>query len=126
MLARAERLHRGFVRPAPSRGQMPAMPVWEPPADILETEREVVVIIALPGVEAERAEVTIEGNDLVVGGIRVLPPELRYAFIHRLELPQGRFERRLLLPAGTYTEVRRVAAAGCLVITLQKAGAGRD
>lgn len=123
MLARAERLHRAFVRPARSREQMPALPVWEPPADILETGEEVVVIIALPGVEAERAEVMIDGNDLVVGGVRVLPSEFRHALIHRLELPQGRFERRLRLPAGTYREVRRAAAAGCLMITLRKAGA---
>ena len=66
----------------------------------------------------------IDGNDLVVGGIRVFPPELQYAFIHRLELPQGRFERRLPLPVGTYTKIRRVAAAGCLVVTLLKAAAG--
>lgn len=124
MLARAERLHRAFVRPARSREQMPALPVWEPPADILETDEEVVVIIALPGVEAERAEVTIDGNDLVVEGVRVLPSELRHASIHRLELPQGRFERRLPLPAGTFRDISRAAAAGCLVITLRKTGAG--
>ena len=29
-----------------------------------------------------------------IGGERVLPQELRTAIIHRLELPQGRFERR--------------------------------
>jgi HSP20 family molecular chaperone IbpA len=103
---------------------MPALPAWEPPADILETQEEIVVIVALPGVEAERAEVAIEGNDLVVEGVRVLPAELRHAFIHRLELPQGRFERRLPLPAGTYSDVRRAAVAGCLVITLRKAGTG--
>ena len=44
MLVRAERLHRAFVRPARSTAQLPAMPVWEPPADILETEREVVIL----------------------------------------------------------------------------------
>ena len=124
MLTRAERLHRAFVRPVRSRQQMPALPVWEPPADILETEEDVVVIIALPGVEAERTEVMIDGSDLVVEGVRVLPPEFRRAFIHRLELPQGRFERRLRLPAGAYRDVRRVAVAGCLMIILRKAGAG--
>ena len=124
MLARAERLHRAFVRPVRPREQMPALPVWEPPADILETEEEVVVIIALPGVEPERTDVMIDGSDLVVEGVRVLPPEFRHAFFHRLELPQGRFERRLPLPAGTYRDVRRAAAAGSLMITLRKAGTG--
>jgi hypothetical protein len=41
--------------------------------------------------------------------------------IHRLELPQGRFERRVRLPAGRYGAVRRAAAQGCVLITLQKA-----
>jgi HSP20 family protein len=119
MLARAERLHREFFRPARSLARPP---VWEPPVDILETEGEVLVLVALPGVDAERAEAVIEGGDLVIGGTRVLPPELQTATIHRLELPQGRFERRLPLPRGHYSSVRRAAANGCLVIALQKAG----
>jgi hypothetical protein len=45
--------------------------------------------------------------------------------IHRLELPQGRFYRRLRLPAGRYSGVRRAVVDGCLVITLQKAGLNR-
>jgi hypothetical protein len=58
-------------------------------------------------------------------GTRVLPMELRTAIIHRLELPQGRFERRVRLPAGRYSAVRRSAVDGCLLITLQKLGAFR-
>ena len=80
---------------------------WEPPVDVLETEREVLVFMALPGVEPERVEAAIDGADLVVAGSRVLPAALRTAVIHRLELPQGRFERRVRLPAGRYASVRR-------------------
>ena len=39
---------------------------------------------------------------LLIAGERVLPQELRTATIHRLELPQGRFERQVPLPAGRY------------------------
>lgn len=119
MLTRAERMHREFFRPA--RARM----AWEPPVDVLETEREVLVFMALPGVEQERVEAAIDGSDLVVGGIRVLPAALRTAIIHRLELPQGRFERRVRLPAGRYASVRRAMANGCLLITLEKAGVPR-
>ena len=117
MLARAERLHREFFRPVRAVSQRPS---WEPPVDILETEREVLVLVALPGVDPERVETAIEGADLIVGGVRVLPAELDTAVIHRLELPQGRFERRLRLPAGRYEAVRRATAHGCLLIALQK------
>jgi HSP20 family protein len=92
---------------------------------VLETEREVLVLVALPGVEPERIETAIDAGHLVVKANRVLPAELRTAVIHRLELPQGRFERRIRLPAGRYEAVRRAAAYGCVLITLQKAGTNR-
>jgi HSP20 family molecular chaperone IbpA len=115
-LARAERLHRQFFQPRHSG-------TWEPPVDILETEREVLIFVALPGVSLDKAEAVIDGADLIIAGTRVLPPELRTAIIHRIELPQGRFERRVRLPTGRYRDVRRSAADGCLVITLRKADA---
>jgi HSP20 family molecular chaperone IbpA len=118
MLARAERLHREFFRPSNALSEPP---VWEPPVDILESDREVLVLVALPGVDPARAEAAIEDGHLIVGGTRVLPRELRTATIHRLELPQGRFQRRVPLPPGRYSEVRRAAADGCLVVTLKKA-----
>jgi HSP20 family molecular chaperone IbpA len=119
MLARAERLHREFFRPVRSAA---LVPTWEPPVDILETGREVLVLVALPGVDPDKVEVAIEGDTLVVEGTRVLPAELRTAVIHRLELPQGRFARRVRLPAGRYSDVRRSTTHGCLAVTLEKAG----
>jgi len=120
MLARAERLHREFFRPAQSTSRVP---VWEPPVDVLETEREVLVFVALPGVDPDQVEAVIDGADLVVAGSRLLPAALRTAAIHRLELPQGRFERRVRLPSGRYANVRPSMANGCLMITLDKAEA---
>ena len=119
MLARAEGLHRELFRPTgPS-----ARPAWEPPVDVLETDHAVLVLVALPGVDPDRVEAAIDGSDLVVAGTRVLPTELRTAIIHRLELPQGRFERRIALPAGRYSAIRRSDSNGTLLITLEKSGA---
>jgi HSP20 family molecular chaperone IbpA len=122
MLARADRLHRQLFQPLRSARQLPA---WEPPADVLETEREVLVIVALPGVNADRVEAAIDGSDLVLAGTRTLPHELATAVIHRMELPQGRFERRLRLPPGRYKDIRRSSSDGCLVIVLNKAEPSR-
>ena len=122
MLARAERMHRELFRPAGVEARQPS---WEPPVDILETDNAVLVLVALPGVDIDNAQAAIEEGELVIAGTRVLPEELRSATIHRLELPQGRFYRRLRLPAGRYSGVRRSIVAGCLVITLQKAGNNR-
>ena len=115
-LARADRLHRQFFQLHGSR----RAPAWEPPADVLETEREVVVLLALPGVDPDRVEAVIEGGELVVAGTRALPLELQEARIHRLELPQGRFERRLPLPSGRYDGVHPEFVRGCLQIRLRK------
>jgi HSP20 family molecular chaperone IbpA len=117
MLARADRLHRELFRPARSPARLPA---WEPPVDILETDRRILVLVALPGVDPDQVEVAIDGSDLVVAGTRVLPGELRTAVIHRLELPQGRFARRVRLPPGRYDGISRAFVYGCLAITMQK------
>ena len=122
MLSRADRMHRELFRPA---GAQSRQAVWEPPVDILETDFEVLALVALPGVDAEKVEAVIEDGELVIAGTRTYPAALRTAVIHRLELPQGRFYRRLRLPAGRYSAVRRAIADGCLVITLQKAGVNR-
>jgi HSP20 family protein len=117
MLARAERLHHEFFRLGT---QIARTPAWEPPADVFETEGEVIVIVALPGVEPDKIHMTIEGNQLVVAGTRSIPAVLRQAIIHRLELPQGRFERRIPLPSGRYGSMRPAKENGCLMVLLHK------
>ena len=117
MLARAEQLHQQMFQLRPS--QLPR-PAWEPPVDVLETEREVLIIAALPGVSENEVELVIDNGCLQIAGTRTLPPELMTASIHRLELPQGRFERRVPLPPGRYDQVRRQSLNGCLVISLRK------
>jgi HSP20 family molecular chaperone IbpA len=117
VLARAERMHRQLFQPvaAPAR-----RPCWEPPVDVLETADQVVIIAALPGVRDEALTLAIDGACLVIAGERTLPNELRTAVIHRLELPQGRFERRVTLPAGQYDQIRHRVQDGCLVVSLRK------
>src|SRR3954467_4131975 len=96
-LGRAERLPRQFFQPpAPSA----ARPAWEPPIDLYETEGDYVIVVALPGVTADRLRVAIDGAALAVAGERSLPLPTGAppALIHRLEIPHGRFERLIPLP----------------------------
>jgi HSP20 family protein len=117
-LARAERLRQQFFILQSTAGQRETC--WEPPIDVLETDEEVLILVALPGVDADQVEAAIEEDGvLVISGQRTLPAELRHARIHRLELPQGRFERRIALPIGRYA-VSRFAVNGCLVFRLAK------
>jgi HSP20 family molecular chaperone IbpA len=117
VLARADRLHRQMFHPS---GPPARQAGWQPPADVLETDHEVLIIAALPGVAESDIEVSIDGPCLIIAGERTVPPALRTAVIHRLELPQGRFERRLPLPRGRYDQVRSQMLDGCLVVSLRK------
>ena len=119
-LMRADRMHREVFQ----LRETTTRPAWEPPIDVIETDEHVLIFIALPGVAMERVEAAIEGATLVVSGRRVLPPQLRTAVIHRLELPQGHFERRIPLPAGIYDDIARSVEDGCLLISLRKAIGG--
>lgn len=115
-LDRMERLHGQLFQPRAAHS-----PSWVPPVDVLETEREVLIFVALPGVDAHDVKAQLEGAALLVSGRRVLPPQLSRAAIHRLELPQGRFERRVPLPPGRYSAIHVGSERGCLVISLEKA-----
>jgi HSP20 family protein len=117
LIERATRMHRQFLKPglpsAPS-------PNWEPPIDIFETDRAVHIVAALPGVEAQHLAITVEGNEIVISGLRRLPPLEQDAVIHRLEIPYGRFERHIRLANGRLELVHSELASGCLSLHLTK------
>jgi HSP20 family protein len=117
MLTRAERLHRQLFQPSAAQARRPS---WEPPVDVLETQGEVVIIAALPGVAEAALKLVIDGGYLLIAGERSLPDELHNAVIHRLELPHGYFERRVTLPPGRYDQVRHRTQDGLLVVNLRK------
>jgi HSP20 family molecular chaperone IbpA len=115
MLKQAEQLHRQFFEPSP--GARAAR--WEPPVDVFETERQLWIIAALPGVAPEAVRVEIEGPTLIITGLRLLPTKGRNANIVRLEIPYGRFERRITLSPRLRLSERELAN-GCLVLTFAK------
>lgn len=121
MLARADRLQRAVFRPAGA----PGAAHWEPPIDLLETQGEVQIIAALPGVDPAGVQVFIDNGALVIIGRRDPSPVMRRAMIHHMELPQGQFARRVPLPAGRYGRIDWHAEHGCLTVTLRKAGTNR-
>ena len=116
MLERAERLQRQFFQPgAVAR----ATPSWEPPADVFESDHHIDVLIALPGVARERIEVRLSPGLLVVVGERDMPRS-QDAVIRRLEIPYGRFERRIQLPGIHIELVRQTLRRGCVRLQLRK------
>ncbi|OGA30280.1 MAG: heat-shock protein Hsp20 [Betaproteobacteria bacterium RIFCSPLOWO2_02_FULL_65_24] len=95
LLEQAERLQRQFFR----MGSSPAhAQVWEPPVDVIETAQEVRVLVALPGVSPDAVAICAEPGAVIVSALRAFP-ECAGARIHRVEIPYGRFERRIALPS---------------------------
>ena len=116
-IERAERLHRQFFQLTSLPSQRPA---WEPPVDMYETDEALWLVSALPGIPAERLEIHLDSAVLVIAGVR--PPSAfpRSAVLHRLEIPYGRFERRIELPPGHFELERQELSHGCLVLGLRK------
>jgi HSP20 family molecular chaperone IbpA len=117
LLERADRIQKSFFAP-----QRPGTrhPSWEPPVDVFETQSEVWVLVVLPGVAPESVRVELFQSDITVCGERTQPPTFRSAVVHRLEIPHGRFERRVSLPPGTYEVTHRELVNGCLFLGLAK------
>lgn len=117
MLERAQRMQRQFFRFGHT---VEAQPRWEPPIDIVAYEPEVQVTVALPGVAPERVQVRVAHGALYVAAVRGAPLRPDTTAVHRLEIPYGRFERQIALPAGRYELVEQGFQNGCLVLRLTK------
>ena len=94
LLEQADRLHRQFFRVAGSESAH----TWEPPVDVVETAELLQVHIALPGVSPDSIAIGIDQGGVVVSALRPFPCRETGAHIHRIEIPYGRFERRIELP----------------------------
>ncbi|HLK70723.1 MAG TPA: Hsp20/alpha crystallin family protein [Steroidobacteraceae bacterium] len=116
LLEEAERRHRRFFELLSSGS--PRSPVWEPPVDMFLLDHELRVVIAMPGVQSE--DVSVE----LVRGVLLVRAESRWAVppgkarILRLEIPYGRMERRIELPAGRFELAAQEFYAGCMQIRL--------
>jgi HSP20 family molecular chaperone IbpA len=117
LLEQADRMHRQFFRLTSS-----AQPeAWEPPVDVFEDDDHVVVVVAMPGVAADRVRIVTEPGALTVRGERPLPLSgSSRALVHQLEIPYGYFERRIALPPGSWQSISHELANGCLVLRLRK------
>jgi HSP20 family molecular chaperone IbpA len=114
MLDRADRLHRQFFTQRHA--------AWEPPVDVVETEDAVYVQVALPGVAADAITLAADGRGLVVSALRGFAGADcgHGARIHRVEIPYGRFERRLPLDLEGLELAGRSLADGVLTLTFQR------
>ena len=119
MLEQADRLHRQFFQPAATQA-----PAWEPPVDVIESADNVWVQVALPGVDPGSVTVGLEPDALTVSAQRSFPRGSgeggRAARIRALEIPYGRFQRRIGLPSQALTLANKKMQDGCLTLTFSR------
>src|SRR5678816_617149 len=99
---------------------------WMPPADIHETDNELVVTADLPGIDVQSIDVRVENNVLSIAGERKLQETPKNGNVHRVERMYGAFARSFTLSTPVNTEkIQANYKDGVLKITLPKAEAAK-
>jgi len=99
-----------------SRGSL-----WRPPADVYETQTDVVVRMEAPGLHVEDISITLHSDSVVVRAVRREPSRDAKSVYHQLEVHYGFFERVLALPRYIrHEEAEAKYVEGFLFITIPK------
>jgi HSP20 family protein len=94
---------------------------WMPTVDVSETAKEIIVNAEIPGVEAKKIDVSLDGNVLTIKGERKREHEEKEENFHRIERSYGSFYRALQLPAEVDGErIKAIYKKGVLRIAMPK------
>ena len=97
------------------------------PADLYETGDDVVFEMAVPGVQAQDLDVSVEGRQLTISGTlpNISDNEERRYWLQTI--PRGQFSRTVSLPAGVdLDKVEARVHEGLLTLTMPKAASARS
>ena len=93
-----------------------------PAVDMYQTDNEVVVKAAVPGVKAEEVQISITGEVLTIKGEVKQKEETKEKAYHIREQRWGMFERMIALPTDVVADKAKAEFEnGILTITLPKA-----
>ena len=95
-----------------------------PNLDVVETNDEIIVKAALPGLKADDVQITVTGDTLTLRGEFKQETENGDATYHLRERRTGSFERTISLPVDVQTEKAKADFEnGVLIVTLPKSEA---
>jgi len=124
LMEQAERIERNFLQVAAASRYVATSSragAWAPSMNVVETDQAWWVIAALPGAAANRIDIRLAGDELIIAGTRPLPTCCTEGEIKIWEIPLGRFERRLrLLPGIQFTIAETRFEDGLLITELRK------
>jgi len=97
------------------------------PADLYETGDNIVLEMAVPGVQVQDLDVSIEGRQLTISGTFPNFSENEERRYWLQTIPRGQFSRTVSLPAGVDVDsVDARVHEGLLTLTLPKAASARS
>ena len=106
-----------FTRPISMTGNLSL-----PAIDMYQTDDELVVKAAVPGVKAGDVQISVTGDVLSIKGETRLKEESKDKAWHNREQRWGSFERRIMLPTDVVADKAKAEFEdGILTITLPKA-----
>jgi len=107
-----------FIRPSrlmPLEGAGPAI-------DMYQTDKEVVVKAALPGIKADEVDIHVTDDGVIIKGERKQDKEVKRENYYYQEHRYGSFSRFVALPAGLETDKAEATMDdGILTLTIPKA-----
>jgi HSP20 family molecular chaperone IbpA len=113
LLEQADRLHRQFFL-----ANEPAS--WEPPVDVVENGGELCLQVALPGVSPDSVTVAADADGITLSALRSFACREPGAQIHRVEIPYGRFQRRVEFPVHLYEFSSKSQGDGILTLKFRR------
>jgi HSP20 family protein len=97
-----------------------------PAVDMFQTDNEIVVKAAIPGVKADDVQINVTGEVLTIKGETREKEETKEKAYHLREQRWGSFERTIALPADVVADKAKAEFEnGILTITLPKAEEAR-
>ena len=99
----------------------PIETAWLPPLDYLETEKNFIVRLEVPGIPKENLDIHLEGLVLMISGHRELTREQENEAFFVQERMAGKFVRSVRLPVPVLEDkIEAVVHEGVMTITLPK------
>jgi HSP20 family molecular chaperone IbpA len=110
----------GWARMLPGLAERIPPFAFSPPLDASETEKEVRLDVALPGVPKEDVHIELRGDVLILSGHRVGDRPANGRASRHAEIPRGPFRRLVLLPQPVAPQPRVDAENGIIRIHMTK------
>ncbi len=95
---------------------------WQPPTDVYETGKEIIIKIAVSGLKPEDISVLFSNHILTVSGKRSDNSAHQKVCFYQVEIRYGYFERKIKIPK--HVDANNIHATyenGFIVITIPKA-----